>query len=279
MTPLLPHDQRHLWLHYQVKGYTQEIVHDFEQSLETIFGRQVNRVHILDFEGLTRDMRQDLAERMRMVYTGDDGQERRDGIRCGWDSMFQTGGARRSMTWRQFILALGLHTAKEMAEDEFGVYWYTEGMKSGARLSKGHFIGRLAHHFGLVAAAGTPGVAEDAPAVNEGDQALSAPVQAPQQPPSPPHAAVRTIPQILGRLEEEVHGLHKDVRSLSGLEKRSMTDEGRFSTWMISCMAQLMDASGLTYQTFDGTFQGSSPAAFQRRVRQRTGKASTSATP
>ncbi|GKB01361.1 hypothetical protein Tco_0829405 [Tanacetum coccineum] len=28
---------------------------------------------------------------------------------------FQLGGARRRMTWRQFILTLGLHTSKEMA--------------------------------------------------------------------------------------------------------------------------------------------------------------------
>ncbi|GJX35061.1 hypothetical protein Tco_0246618 [Tanacetum coccineum] len=75
MAPLPPRDQRHLWLRYQVEGNTEEIVHDFEQRLETVFGRQVNRVHILDFKGLTLDMRQDLAERMRMVYTGDDGQE------------------------------------------------------------------------------------------------------------------------------------------------------------------------------------------------------------
>ncbi|GKF55849.1 hypothetical protein Tco_0166189, partial [Tanacetum coccineum] len=54
-------------------------------------------------------MRQDLVERMRMVYTGDDRQE--------------MGGARRSMMWRQFILALGLHTTKEMTEDRFGAYW------------------------------------------------------------------------------------------------------------------------------------------------------------
>ncbi|GJV81947.1 hypothetical protein Tco_1517817 [Tanacetum coccineum] len=75
METLPPRDQRHLWLRYQVEGYTDEIVHDFEQRLEMIFGRQVNRVHILDFEGLTSDMRQDLAERPRMVYTRDDGQE------------------------------------------------------------------------------------------------------------------------------------------------------------------------------------------------------------
>nr|GEZ06497.1 hypothetical protein [Tanacetum cinerariifolium] len=39
MTPLPPRDHRHLWLHYQVEGYTEEIVHDFEHRLEMIFGR------------------------------------------------------------------------------------------------------------------------------------------------------------------------------------------------------------------------------------------------
>ncbi|GJX40871.1 hypothetical protein Tco_0255861 [Tanacetum coccineum] len=151
MTPLPPRDQRHLWLRYQVEGYTEEIVHDFEQRLETIFSRQVNRVHILDFKGLTPDMRQDLAERLRMVYTRDDGQEvfvshdwrrlfriqaplvqefileffstYRIGDGMGLDAAgtlcFQLGGSRHSMTWIQFILALGLHTTEEIAEDRF----------------------------------------------------------------------------------------------------------------------------------------------------------------
>ncbi|GJU23192.1 hypothetical protein Tco_1156534 [Tanacetum coccineum] len=309
-----------------VKGYTEEIVHDFEQRLETIFGRQVNRVHTLDFEGLTSDMRQDLAERLRMVYTGDDGQEvfmshawRRlfeiraplvqefileffstcrivsgMGIDVADTLCFRLGGARCSMTWRQFILALGLHTADEMAEDGFGAYWlgservipdkgdlsdycveissgmdflrgapsytyirdpvqrlchrHVEGRKSGARLSGGHFIRRLAHHFGLVSddglrglsvvtrkiqlidmgelpdvAAGDPRAAEDAPVIDEDAQADPAPVQAPQL---PPPAMGRTMPQRLGRLEEEMQGLRQDVRSLCGLVERSMTDQG-----------------------------------------------------
>ncbi|GJX77316.1 hypothetical protein Tco_0324127 [Tanacetum coccineum] len=83
------------------------------------------------------------------------------------------------------------------------------------------------------AAAGAPVVAEDALAANEGDQAISAPEQAPQQPPPLPLAAARTVPQRLGRLEEDVHGLRRDVGSLRGLVERSMTDLGRFSTWMI----------------------------------------------
>ncbi|GKB44356.1 hypothetical protein Tco_0889298 [Tanacetum coccineum] len=355
-----------------VEGYTEEVVHDFEQRLETIFARQVNRVHILDFEGLTPDMRQDLAERMRMVYIGDDGQE--VFMSHAWRRFFRI----RAPLVQEFILKffstcrigdeMGLDV--EMEEDEFGVYWlgseqlipdkgdlsdywveissgrdflrgapsytyirdpvrrlchrlisysisgrgqapekvtatdlfylcsmdrgaanvqyllaqylfrHVKGRKSSARLSGGHFIRRLAHHFGLVSndglrglsvmarelplidmgelvvAAGAPKAAEDAPAVDEGGQAVPAPV--------------------LGRLEEEVQGLRRDVESLRGLMERLMTDQGRFSTWMISCMAELMDASRLTYQAFDGTFRGSSPAAFQRCTRQKTSEASTS---
>ncbi|GJS74859.1 hypothetical protein Tco_0707700 [Tanacetum coccineum] len=389
MAPLPPRDQRHIWLRYQVEGYTEEIVHDFEQRLETIFGRQVNRVHILDFEGLTPEMRQDLAERMRMVYTRDDGQEvfvshawrRLFGIRAplvqeflleffstcrigdgmGLDVVgtlcFHLGGARRSMTWRQFILALDLHTVEETAEDGFRAYWlgserlvpdkgdlsdywveisygmeflrgapsHAEGRKSDARLFRGHFIGGLAHHFGLVsddglrglsvvarelplidmgelvrlnicieigddwawvaprperqqvAVTSAPRAAEDAPIVDEDVQDDPAPMHAPQQPPPPRPAAGRIMPHRLGRLEEEVQGLRQDVRTLRGLVERSMTDRGRFSTWMITCMTQLMEASEQTYQAFDGTFRGSSPAAFQRRTRQRTDEPSTSA--
>ncbi|GKC86473.1 hypothetical protein Tco_1147122 [Tanacetum coccineum] len=47
----------------------------------------------------------------------------------------------------------------------------------------------------LDATNGAPAVAEDAPVVDEGDQAIPVPVQAPQQPPPPPPlTAARTIP-------------------------------------------------------------------------------------
>ncbi|GJY18054.1 hypothetical protein Tco_0389545 [Tanacetum coccineum] len=247
MAPLPPRDQRHLWLRYQVEGYTEEIVHDFEQRLETIFGRQVNRVHILDFKGLTPDIRQDLAERMRMVYTMDDGQE--VFVSHAWRRLF---GIRAPLV-QEFILEffstcriedeMGLDVAGTLCFQMGGVrrrserlipdkgdlsdYWveisfgrdflrgapsytyiknpvrrlHAEGRQSGARLSGGHFIGRLVHHFGLVsddglrglsivaplrperqqvAAVGALAVAEDAPAVDEGDQAISVPVHAPQ---------------------------------------------------------------------------------------------------
>ncbi|GJV19431.1 hypothetical protein Tco_1368451, partial [Tanacetum coccineum] len=121
---------------------------------------------------------------------------------------------------------------------------------------------------------GAPEDAEDAPVDDEDGQAILAPIQTPHPP--PPLVDARSIPQRLGRLEEEMQGLRRDAGSLHELVERSITDQWRFSTWMIGCMVQLMEASGQTYQAFDGTFHGSSPAAFERPTRCRTSEASTS---
>ncbi|GJX80642.1 hypothetical protein Tco_0328791 [Tanacetum coccineum] len=154
MAPLPAANQRHPWLRYQIEEYNEGIRHSYEQRLETIWSRPVNRVHVLDFEGLTPKIRQDLAVRLRMVYSGEGQQvfvghawRRLFGIQAplvrefileflstcrmsdtemGLDVAdtlcFQLGGVRRRMTWRQFILALGLHTEHEIAEDGFGAY-------------------------------------------------------------------------------------------------------------------------------------------------------------
>ncbi|GKA17665.1 hypothetical protein Tco_0697502 [Tanacetum coccineum] len=282
MAPLPPRDQRHLWLRYQVEGYTEEIRHDFDDRLQTIFERQVNRVLVLDFEGLTPKIRQDSAKRLRMVYTRDDGQE----------------------------IFMSLHTAKEMAEDGFEAYWlgservipdkgdlsdywieissdmdflraapsYTyirDPMRRLCHRLISYNISRNGHApekvtatelFSLrsmdwetangaerqpVDAVVAPRGAKDALDIDEGAQAVPTPINAP---PPPPPAAGRTMPQRLGRLEEEIQELRQDVGSLRGLVERLMTDQGRFSTWMISCMTQLMEASRRTYQAFDRCF-------------------------
>ncbi|GJU78414.1 hypothetical protein Tco_1275484 [Tanacetum coccineum] len=85
---------------------------------------------------------------------------------------FQLGGVRHCMSSRQFIFALGLHTAEEMETAGFGLYWAESGYW-------------------------------DAPEVDEGAPADLAPMQAPQ----PPHAALRTMPSRIARLEEEVDEL------------------------------------------------------------------------
>ncbi|GKA74345.1 ribonuclease H-like domain-containing protein [Tanacetum coccineum] len=123
MAPLPAADQRHPWLRYQIEEYTEEIRRSYEQRLETIWSRPVNRVHVLDFEGLTAEMRQDLAVRLRMVYSGEGQQVF---VSHAWRRLFRIRGPlvrERRMTWRQFILALGLHTEQEMAEAGFGAYW------------------------------------------------------------------------------------------------------------------------------------------------------------
>ncbi|GJW82091.1 hypothetical protein Tco_0146066 [Tanacetum coccineum] len=258
------------------------------------------------------------------------------------------------MTWRQFILALGLHSEEEMAKSGFGAYWsgservtpnkgdpmdywidisfdrdflgpapsyvhirdpvrrlrhrmiacsifgrgqgagkvtgvdlfylrtidrmttnvpyllaqylfhHAEGRKSGVWLPGGHFIGCLAAHFGLVgdqglraprakrqqaatagalgAAEGAPVVDEGAPTADEGAQDVLAPMQVPQ--PSPPAPQPRTMSQRINRLEEEVRKMRQSVVGLQGVVKSSIIEQTRVSTWMISCMRQLMDASG-----------------------------------
>ncbi|GJV93707.1 hypothetical protein Tco_1541520 [Tanacetum coccineum] len=210
-----------------VEGYDEGIIHSYEHRLEMIFRTEVNRVHVLDFAGLTDGMRQTLADRLSMVYIRDNGEALMSDIEMGLDVIdtlcFQLGRARRRMTWRQFILALGLHSEEEMAEAGFGAYWsgservipdkgdlrdywmeissdrdflgltpsyvyikdpmrrlchrmiecsifgrgqgakkylfrHFERRKSGARLSRGHFIGRLAAHFSLVSDEGLRGL-------------------------------------------------------------------------------------------------------------------------
>ncbi|GKD43738.1 hypothetical protein Tco_1268383 [Tanacetum coccineum] len=246
----LPHrDQRHLWLRYQVEGYTEDIVHNYEQRLETIFSRSVNQVYVLDFARLIEGRRQTLAGRLRMVYTWDEGQELFTSH--AWRRLFKIrapllGGVRRKMTWRQFIMALGLHNIEEMAEDGFGAYWgqapekvtgvnifYLRSMDQGTAnvpylLPKYLFKNAEGGRVELCCLGDTS--TEDAPAVDDGAHADPTLVQAPQ--PSP--TALKTMSHRITRLEEE----------------------GRFTTWMVSCMTQLMDASCRTYQAFDSTLVG-----------------------
>nr|GEZ70423.1 hypothetical protein [Tanacetum cinerariifolium] len=171
-------------------GYTEEIVHDFEQRHETIFGRKVNRVHILDFKGLTPDMRQDLAKRMRMEMV-EDGfsaywlrSERVISNKGGLSDYWVEISFRRDF-WRgdpsyTYIRDLVRRLCHSMDRGAANVpyqlahylFKYVEGRKSSARLSGEHFIGRLAHHFGLVSDDGLRGLSvmtREIPVINMGE--------------------------------------------------------------------------------------------------------------
>ncbi|GJU47719.1 hypothetical protein Tco_1217274 [Tanacetum coccineum] len=146
------------------------------------------------------------------------------------------------------------------------LFRHAEGRKSRARLSRGHFIGYLAMHFGLVSDEGLRGlqvVTRELPLIDLhelgrfnicsrfGDTWAWEILAQAHLPPSPvPQPQTRS--QRIERIEEEMRDLRRDV---------------------------LMDASSHTYQSFDSTLIGSSRMPYQRRVRPRICDASTSATP
>nr|GEW48889.1 hypothetical protein [Tanacetum cinerariifolium] len=179
METLPPRDQRHPWLRYQVEGYTEDIVHSYEQRLEMIFGRPVNRVHTLDFAGLTEGMRQTLAGRLRMIYVGDEGHELF--ISHAWRILFEIQGPEQTP---EKVADIDLFYLRSMDRGTANVLYlltqylfrHAERRKSGAREAAG-------------CCDWCPEAAEDAPSVDKGAQAKPAPVQAPQ----PPHAAPRTM--------------------------------------------------------------------------------------
>nr|GEZ16209.1 hypothetical protein [Tanacetum cinerariifolium] len=81
--------------------------------LEMIWGRPVNRVHVLDFARLTDGMRQTVGDRLSTMYVGDDGEALFTSH--AWRRLLKVRGPRR-MTWRQFILALGFHFEEELMD-------------------------------------------------------------------------------------------------------------------------------------------------------------------
>ncbi|GJX97530.1 hypothetical protein Tco_0353328 [Tanacetum coccineum] len=243
MAPLPSRDQRYPWLRYQVEGYAEDIVHSYEQRLEMIWGRLVNRVYVLDFAGLTKGMSGQAPEKV----TGVD--------------LFYLRSMDRGTDNILYLLAQYL-------------FRHAERRKSGARLSGGHFIGCLAAHFGLVSDQGLRGLS----VVTRELLLLDL------------HELGRlSICERIGDMWAWVspgpkRQLNTAAGALGAAEDAPAVDKGcqanpapAFATWMVSCITQLMDASGRTYHAFDSTLIGSSRLPYQRRTRRRTGDASTSA--
>ncbi|GKE28985.1 hypothetical protein Tco_1444369, partial [Tanacetum coccineum] len=147
------------------------------------------------------------------------------------------------------------------------LFRHAEGGKSRARLSGGHSLGlgrlNVCMRYGDTWAWVAQGPERQQAAAAGAHEADEAGLAAEER---------------IKRVEEEMHELRCAVVGLRGVVESFTTKQSRVSTWLIICMAQLMDASGLTYQAFDSTLVGSSWMPYQRRVRPRTGNASTSAT-
>ncbi|GJW90626.1 retrovirus-related pol polyprotein from transposon opus [Tanacetum coccineum] len=129
---------------------------DFEERLEKIYGREMHQVQVFNFRGLIDLMADGFSGRMLMEHREAQGQSMFTSR--AWRRLFevrgplvhelileffstfkfgeaildldttgalqfQLGGARRHMSWREFILGMGLHTAEEIESARFGTYW------------------------------------------------------------------------------------------------------------------------------------------------------------
>ncbi|GJT57691.1 hypothetical protein Tco_0992745 [Tanacetum coccineum] len=153
---LPPVDQRHQYLRFEGLEYTDDDITDFEERLGMIYGKKIHRVQVFDFGGLTELMDEGLSARMLMEHR--DAQRQGVFTSRAWRRLFkirgplvhelilgffstfrfeeavldldttealqfQLGGVRRRMSWREFILGMGLHTAEDIESVGFGAYW------------------------------------------------------------------------------------------------------------------------------------------------------------
>ncbi|GJZ91295.1 hypothetical protein Tco_0663222 [Tanacetum coccineum] len=101
----------------------------------------------------------------------------------------------------------------------------------------------------LDATTGGPRVAQDTPIVIKGGQADPTPVYAPP----PPPAAVRTMPQRMAKLEEDVREIRGALTEQREVIDAMAHDFSRFSTWAVTGLARMMEREGVAYVPYSET--------------------------
>ncbi|GKB20035.1 hypothetical protein Tco_0853958 [Tanacetum coccineum] len=127
-------DQRHQYLRFEGLEYTDADITDFKDRLGKIYCKRIHQVLVLDFESLPVVMAKGLTsplifELIMEFFSTFRFSEVIVDIDAEGMLYFQLGGAKRRMSLRQFILALGLHTAEEMETAGFGLYWTESARK------------------------------------------------------------------------------------------------------------------------------------------------------
>ncbi|GJZ64409.1 hypothetical protein Tco_0620830 [Tanacetum coccineum] len=173
---------------------------------------------------------------------------------------------------------------------------FAAGRKSGAHISSGQFVARLAEHFGLLTAEILQGLTVIAPKLPIIDMAELVRLQicmevddtwawvamgperqpgvvagAHRLPPPPPPTAARTMSQRMAILEEDVHDIHGALAEQREVICAVARDFSRFTVWAAGGIAQLLDSARVTYTPYSET-----RIPYQRRVRCRTDGASSS---
>ncbi|GKD87286.1 hypothetical protein Tco_1358440 [Tanacetum coccineum] len=234
---LPPRDQRHQYLRFEGLGYTDVDIKDFEERLGRIYGMLRDKV----FGDVVLDL--DIVGALQ----------------------FQLGGVRRRISWREFILGMGLYTAKEI-EDFLGTTpSYTLIRVLMLRLCHGliaySIAGRSQAHEKVV---------EDALVIEEGAPAVPAAIQAPQPPPVAGPA--RTMAQRIARLEDDFHRMRGALGEQREVLDNMACDFSRFTTWTITELSRMIDQAGVRYTSYSDYH-----IPHVRHTRRRTDDASTSA--
>nr|GEU83273.1 hypothetical protein [Tanacetum cinerariifolium] len=162
-------------------------------------------------------------------------------------------GARHSMTWRQFILALGLHTAEETAEDGFeGLIVVVRELKiidmdDVVRL-------RICERLGDTWAWVAPGLERQHVAIAEAYKILRVLMlrlmrvfRLFQHLYRHLSHILLLMPQSMARLEEEVHGIRESLDEQRVVIDIMARDFSRFTVWVAKGISQLLVATGATY--------------------------------
>ncbi|GKC00377.1 hypothetical protein Tco_0986513 [Tanacetum coccineum] len=298
---LPPRELRHWFLRYEGLDYPDTDISDFEGMLMEHRDEASVSVFISRAWRRMLDIRGPLVHKLILEFfsTFRFGQVILD-LDTPGTLQFQLGGARMRMSWKGFILALGLHMEEEMQTTRLIACSIAGRSQAPEKVTVTDLFlsERDGQHFGLLtaeilggltviaselpiidmtelpdAAAGTPDDAENASIVDEGGQADPAPEQVPQQPPLLPPDHARTMPQRMSRLEEDVHEIRWGLTEQREVIDAMARDFSRFSTWVTTGLGWMMDMAGVVYTPYAQTH-----VSYQRRVRQRTGEASTSAT-
>ncbi|GKE92089.1 hypothetical protein Tco_1573184, partial [Tanacetum coccineum] len=124
---LSPRDQRHQYLRFKGLEYTDADITDFEDRFGRIYGRGIHWGHSVFTNHAWRrlfEARGPLVFELIMEFFSTFRfSEAIADIDVAGTLQFQLDGAKRRMSWRQFILALGLHTVEVMETAGFGLYW------------------------------------------------------------------------------------------------------------------------------------------------------------
>ncbi|GJX55857.1 hypothetical protein Tco_0285754 [Tanacetum coccineum] len=275
---LLPHEQRHIFFRYEGLEYTDLDIANFESRLERIYTREIHKVHVVDFQGMSKLLRDSLFARMAMehrdevgvvVFTSQD-----------WGRLFGTRGIGLGAyleflsTLRfgevlldldapdtiQFQLGIGyLLKDKNKAKTEHGI---GKSMKD-RRLDVGsvNIPYLLAQYLRRFAAGRKSGAHISGGQFSWLDYRFvrSLMILRPgwlcdqrgnSIPHPPPPAPARTMPKRMARLEEDVHEIRGALTEQRKVIDVMAPDFCRFSTWVTTGLGRMMDRAGVTYTPY-----------------------------